>query len=195
MQFPLFETIAIEHGEARNLALHQQRYQQSLARFYPNQPVQIADLSALIKIPAELAHLPLLRCRIDYNQSQQQLAFFPYQRKPYRHFQSVQVEDLDYSLKYSDRTKLNALLEQAKAQNPETEEIIIIQQGKVTDCSIGNLIFRQGDQWFTPDSPLLQGTQRAHLIAQNRIKVRPIFVQDLEGFEEVRLINALNGLD
>ena len=72
---------------------------------------------------------------------------------------------------------------------------MIIKKGHVTDCTIGNLIFRQGTQWFTPDTPLLEGTQRATLLAQGRIKVQSILATDLSLFEEIRLINALNGLE
>lgn len=52
---------------------------------------------------------------------------------------------------------------------------MIIRQGKVTDCSIGNLIFRQNNQWITPDKPLLEGTQRAKLLEQKKIIAREIF--------------------
>ena len=45
------------------------------------------------------------------------------------------------------------------------------------------------------DTPLLEGTQRVALLAQGRIKVRSILATDLSVFEEIRLINALNGLE
>ena len=87
------------------------------------------------------------------------------------------------------------MLNELLAQKGDCDEILIIKNGYVTDCSIGNLIFRQGTQWFTPDTPLLEGTQRAKLLTQGRIKVRSILATDLHLFEEVRLINALNGLE
>ena len=37
MEFPLFETLAIEQGKIRNIALHQQRYERSLQAFYSKQ--------------------------------------------------------------------------------------------------------------------------------------------------------------
>ena len=34
MEFPLFETLAIEHGNVLNIERHQQRYERSLQAFY-----------------------------------------------------------------------------------------------------------------------------------------------------------------
>lgn len=83
-------------------------------------------------------------------------------------------DHIDYSLKFSDRTLLNNLLKQKE----ECDEIMIIRQGKVTDCSIGNLIFRQNNQWITPDKPLLEGTQRAKLLEQKKNYCKRNFFED-----------------
>lgn len=191
--FPLFETLAIEKGQICHLAYHQTRYEQSLKQFYAQSAVNIYDFSDIIHIPTALlatSNAPLIRCRIDYNHQAYQVRYFPYQRKPYRTFQPVICNEIEYGLKYANRQLLNHLFEQRNG----CDEIIIIKHGYVTDCSIGNLIFRQGKQWLTPSTPLLKGTQRAYLLAQGKIKERSILQQDLAQFEEVRLINALNGL-
>lgn len=192
MNYPLFETLCIENGQVQNLALHQQRYEQSLRAFYPQYQVQ--DLQKLFAentaLWAEIS-TSIIRCRIDYNATECHVQCFPYQRKAYRTFQPVFCDEIDYSLKYADRTLLNQLLQ----QRGDCDEIMIIKNGKVTDCSIGNLIFRQSSQWFTPDSPLLAGTQRRKLLSEGKIKVRSIFFEDLPQYEEVRLINALNPLE
>lgn len=191
--FPLFETICLENGRLQNMVFHQQRYEQSLATFYGKSAVKIYDLLAEIhKTPAFSTALlqPLVRCRIAYNSDKLQIQFFPYQRKTYRTFQAVICDDIDYSLKYQNRILLNALLEQKQ----DYDEIMIIKNGKVTDCSIGNLIFRRGEHWITPDEPLLNGTQRQFLLTQGKIKEQPIFAEDVVQFDEIRLINAMNTL-
>lgn len=191
--FPLFETICLENGKLQNMAFHQQRYEQSLATFYGKSAVKIYDLLAEIHKTPEFSTAllqPLVRCRIAYNADSLQIQFFPYERKTYCTFQPVICDDIDYGLKYQDRVLLNALLEQKQ----DCDEIMIIKQGKVTDCSIGNLIFRSGNVWVTPDEPLLNGTQRQFLLAQGKIKEQPIFAEDVVKFDEIRLINAMNGL-
>ncbi|OOS01398.1 hypothetical protein B0186_02995 [Canicola haemoglobinophilus] len=190
-QFPLFETICVEKGLAKNLSYHQQRYEKTLLKFYPHLKVTTFNLAEILaKHTALYTSEPLIRCRIDYDQQNYAIQCFPYQRKIYRTFQPVFCDHIDYSLKFTDRTLLNQLLE----QKAECDEIMIIRQGKVTDCSIGNLIFRQNNQWFTPIEPLLEGTQRAKLLLEKKIIAREILFDDLAQYEEIRLINAMNGL-
>ncbi|HHF3814093.1 TPA: aminotransferase class IV [Haemophilus influenzae] len=93
-------------------------------------------------------------------------------------------------MKYSDRSLINTLF----AQRGACDEIMIIKNGKVTDCSIGNLIFRQGKKWYTPDTPLLLGTQREKLLQEGKIQERTIFLEDIVNFDEIKIINAMNGL-
>lgn len=193
MDFPLFETLCIENGQVQNLALHQQRYENSLREFYAGQPYKIFSLAKILqKNTALWANLqsPIIRCRIDYNATQYHLQCFPYQRKTYQRFHPVICDDIDYHLKYSDRAIFNELLK----QKGDCDEIIIVKQGKITDCTIGNLILRQGSQWFTPDSPLLIGTQRSKLLQERKIIEREILLSDLHLYQEIRLINALNSI-
>lgn len=191
MNYPLFETICIKNNQLQNIEWHQMRYEQSLLQFYGNTGGQIFSLfdeiEKFLQNHPPLSS-PITRCRVSYNQRELDIQFFPYQAKTYRRFQIVYCDEIDYSLKYQDREKLNELL----AQKGDCDEIIIIKQGKVTDCSIGNLIFKQGNHWFTPDSPLLNGTQRQYLLHHNKIEERCIFAEDLPKFSEIRLINALN---
>lgn len=193
MDFPLFETLRIEKGQVQNLALHQQRYENSLREFYAGQPYKIFSLAKILQKNTALwvnNQSSLIRCRIDYNATQYHLQCFPYQRKNYQRFQPVICDDIDYHLKYSDRTIFNELLK----QKGDCDEIIIVKQGKITDCTIGNLILRQGSQWFTPDSPLLIGTQRSKLLQERKIIEREILLSDLPLYQEIRLINALNSI-
>lgn len=193
MVFPLFETLCIENGLVSNITFHQQRYEQSLSKMFPQQNTEIFQLQEIIEKHTALItsiNTSLVRCRIDYNANQYVVQCFPYQRKRYQRFKPVVCDDIDYQLKYTDRRLLNNLLE----QKGDCDEIMIIKKGKITDCSIGNLIFRQGTEWFTPDTPLLAGTQRAKLLNENKIKERSIFFKDLNQYEEIRLINALNPL-
>ncbi|MDH2999580.1 hypothetical protein A1D23_05665 [Chelonobacter oris] len=186
--YPLIETIAVQNGALQNLPCHQQRYRRALADYYPNRAVRELDL-ATIEVPNAFRH-GLVRCRLDYNAEQQQVRFFPYQRRTIRTFRPLVCDHIDYHLKYSDRT----LLDQLYAQRGDCDEILIIKNGLVTDCSIGNLVLLQNGIWYTPELPLLYGTQRAKLLAENKIRLRNISAQHLADYEEIRLINALNPL-
>ena len=187
--YPLFETLCIENGKIQNIDLHQARYERSLCEYYGKSAVKIFNLFSLIQPPALLQNR-LIRCRIDYNAKTTQIQYFEYHRKIYRTFQPVIYNDIEYSLKYSDRSLINKLFDQRGSY----DEIIIIKNGKVTDCSIGNLIFRQGKTWYTPDTPLLLGTQREKLLQEGKIQECTIFQEDIVNFDEIKIINAMNSL-
>lgn len=194
MNFPLFETLCIENGTVKNIALHQQRYEQSLHCFYAKSAVNIYDILQQIEKTAQfstaLCH-GLVRCRFDYNRDDCLIRFFPYQRTSYRTFKPIVCDEIDYALKYNDRTVLTKLFD----RRDNCDEVIIIKQGKVTDCTIGNLVFRKGSQWLTPDTPLLNGTQRQRLLAIGKIREHRIRMEDIASYDEIRLINAMNDLN
>lgn len=187
--FPLFETLCIERGNVKNIDLHQARYERSLREYYGKSAVKIFDLFSLIQVPTTLQN-QRIRCRIDYNAEHVQVQYFEYVRKIYRTFRPIICDEIDYGLKYTNRDLINALF----AQRENCDEIMIIKHRKVTDCSIGNLIFRKGEKWFTPDTPLLHGTQREKLLREGKIEECEILLKHLKTFDEIRLINVMNSL-
>ena len=187
--YPLFETLCIENGKIPNIDLHQARYERSLREYYGKSAVKIFNLFSLIQLPEPLQNR-LVRCRIDYNAETTQIQYFEYHKKIYRTFQPVIYDDIEYGLKYSDRSLINTLF----ARRDVSDEIIIIKNGKATDCSIGNLIFRQGKKWYTPDTPLLRGTQREKLLQEGKIQEITIYQEDIVNFDEIKIINAMNSL-
>lgn len=187
--YPLFETLCIENGKIQNIDLHQARYERSLREYYGKSAVKIFNLFSLIQLPEPLQNR-LVRCRIDYNAETTQLQYFEYHKKIYRTFQPIICDDIKYGLKYSDRSLINTLF----ARRDVSDEIIIIKNGKATDCSIGNLIFRQGKKWYTPDTPLLRGTQREKLLQEGKIQEITIYQEDIVNFDEIKIINAMNSL-
>lgn len=192
-KYVLFETIAIVDGQVQNLNYHQQRYQQGMKYLKEKQGIQllnVVNLQDIIHLPSEYQQ-GVIRCRIDYDGLWYQVAFYPYQARKIHRFKMVEVDDIDYQYKFSNRT----IFEQMMEQRGIADEIIIIQHGLITDCSIGNLLFLQQGRWFTPKQPLLEGTQRAKLLAERRILTRSIVKDDIYHYEKVMMINALNPFD
>jgi 4-amino-4-deoxychorismate lyase len=76
-------------------------------------------------------------------------------------------------------------------QRGDSDDVIIVKNGLVTDASYANLLFWDGKNWFTPEQPLLKGTQREFLIKNELIKQSTISITDLRKFEKVKLINSM----
>ncbi|WGE31163.1 aminotransferase class IV family protein [Actinobacillus genomosp. 2] len=185
-RFPLFETIAIIDGEPQNLAYHQQRFESAMEQYF-NVTSQ-RQLAEIICVPNEFQQ-GRVRCRIDYNANEFQQKFFHYTPRKIGSFQCVYVEDLDYRFKYSDRKRLDSL------KTSQADEVIIINNGKVSDCTIGNLLFLKQGQWFSSQDYLLKGTQLTVLVERQQVFLTKISVEDLSQYERVMMVNALNPFD
>lgn len=184
--YPIFETLSIIDGVVQNIEYHQARFENTIRTFFNKTPD--IQLSGLINPPKEYCS-GKIRCRIDYNHEAFEVKYFPYVPKVIRTFQCVYVEGLDYHFKYSDRQCLE------KLKTESADEVIIINNGFVSDCTIGNLLFLKQNQWYSSTHFLLKGTQLSYLLAQNQVCLTEISVADLSSFEKVMMINALNPFD
>ena len=186
--YPLFESIKIENGQAPHLSWHQERVNRSYPQLFKGKNPFL--LEELLRIPGAVKE-GLFKARFVYAEKEFYWEFHPYSPKKILALTIVEAHDLDYSLKYQDRTALNKLLAGTKAG----EEIIILKQGFITDSSYSNLIFRSGQSWYTPDTPLLEGSCRARLLAKGTIESIRIRKDDLPEFESAKLINAMLDID
>lgn len=184
----LLETIKVENGRAFNLDYHNQRLNAARRELYPGcEPI---DLSPIIDIP-DSCRTGLYRCRVVYSIQIETVEFIPQVARQFTRLKLVTDNTIDYHLKYADRSRLNRLLE----QKGDADEIIIVRQDELTDCSIGNLVFRDRHGWWTPAQPLLRGTQRERLLREGLIGEKIIRPTDLPAYSDAGIINAFFDLD
>ena len=115
----------------------------------------------------------------------------PYEPRAVRRVKVVEDDQITYSFKYVNRDAINRLFDQRGA----CDDVLVVKQGKVTDCSYSNIVFRKGSEWVTPSAPLLEGIMRQQLIDQNKIKVREIEKSEIRSFLSFKLINAMLRFD
>lgn len=178
----LLETIKIEDGKIHNISYHQGRCNKSRQTLFHSS--NVLDLSSLIVAPKT----GLYRCRIIYGEALHSIDYIPYIPKEIQTLRIVS-SDIEYSLKYANRDALNTLLD----ENKDVDEVIIEKDGYLTDTSISNIAFFDGEQWFTPVKPLLEGTMRAKLIDEEFLQPKEIKKEDLPHYSQVALINAMIG--
>lgn len=116
-----------------------------------------------------------------------QVEFLPYTPRPIRSLKLVADDAIDYAWKSEDRSALEHLF----AQKGACDDILIVKNGLLTDSSYSNLAFYDGEVWFTPEMPLLQGVQRERLLQEEQIIAASIRVEDLNCFSQIALINAM----
>lgn len=185
-RFPLFETLLVLNGQVQNLSYHQQRFEQAVRELFGIRPN--FALAEILVVPAEFQQ-GKVRCRIDYNAENFTIKFAPHTPKKIEYFRCIEVKNWDYHLKFSNRTQFDSL------DILPNEEVIIINNGKISDCSVGNLLFLKQGIWYSPQDYLLKGTQLTKLLMQKKVKPAQITRQDLSRYEKVMLINALNPFD
>jgi 4-amino-4-deoxychorismate lyase len=178
----LLETIKLEDGQLFNLDYHNRRMNAARRELFGTLPP--VDLREIIQVPGSCID-GLYRCRIVYSENIESIEFFPQQERSFTSLKLVSCGNIDYHLKYTDRRLLNELY----AQRGDADEIIIVSNGKITDCSIGNLLFFDGESWVTPAEPLLKGTQRQKLLETGHIQ-ECITVDDLQNYKKAGIINA-----
>jgi len=184
----LIETIKCHNGKLCNLGFHQCRF--DLARkSLLSTPTKIL-LSETIEIPEE-AGIGLFRCRVLYADEIEKIEFLPHRYRKVNSLKLIEDNFIDYRFKLSDRQKLSQLFE----QRGDCDDILIVKNGCITDSYTANSVFFDGKIWWTPDTPLLPGTQRARLISEKKIKVCRIEVSDLPKYQKAGLINAMQDLE
>ncbi|OBX85005.1 hypothetical protein A7456_02285 [Moraxella nonliquefaciens] len=184
----LFETLAINNGRILNLDYHNRRFKQG--QLFLHCQTMIDDIANIVNISDEFDN-KFIRCRVTYDKYSIKVEYFDYIPKSIQSFKIIECDSIDYAYKYDDRNLLNQLL----SQKGDCDEIIIIKNGLVTDCSIGNLLFLKDDIWYTPNTPLLKGVQRAYLLEAQKIHLANIDKNNIWQYEKVMMINALNAFD
>lgn len=182
------ETIRIQDGHAHHVADHIDRMRRTALHFGFTAPALPADLDALV--PHTL-RTGTVRCRIVYGHTLRELTFTPYRRRRLERLIAVDAGAMDYAFKYADRSPLT------RPQIPltETDELLFVRDGYVTDTSYTNLILRRGDELVTPDTFLLDGTCRRRLLRTAQVRTAQVRLSDLSAYDELLLVNAMMPLD
>lgn len=182
------ETIRVEDGTFVRPELHLQRMRQTVREAYG-----VASGFDLADGSIPLQHRKgTVKCRIVYGRSLSEISFAPYVPREIRSLRLVAADDeLDYHLKYADRSALARLLQ----RRDDCDEILIVRDGAITDTSYSNVAFFDGRKYVTPDTFLLNGTRRQYLLGTGVLTECRITPSDLGGFERVVLINAMLGIE
>jgi len=201
----LIETIKIEDGKIYNLKWHNQRCNRSRLELFGCDAIRLEDY---IK---DYPPKGLFRCRVLYSEDIIKVEYIPYKKREFKSFKIVS-SDIEYSYKYSNRDELDRLKEQNIQDSLELEclhpkktrlkpsvtnylydDIIIQKDGLLTDSTIANIAFFDGENWITPKKPLLRGTVREKLLNQNFLIEKDINSDDLRHFCNFALMNAMIG--
>lgn len=175
------ETIKIFEQKTYNLTYHQKRVDKTIGKGKLN-------LASIIQPTQE----ELTRCRIVYDDNgEYTIEYIPYIKRKINTLKLVFNDAIEYSKKYENREQINELF----ATRENYDDILIVKNGLITDTSIANIALYDGEKWFTPAKPLLEGTMRAKLLDEGKIYTSDIHYVELDKYEKIALMNAMIDFD
>ncbi|MDO8899322.1 MAG: aminotransferase class IV [Bacteroidales bacterium] len=186
--FPLFESIRVFNGSFQNLALHEKRMQLAQEQLFGKSV--FFDLASFLNAfnPPQNG---LYKCRLTYGEELSVPEFLPYHKKNILSLRLVESNNMEYSLKLTDRSSIQNLFEQRN----DCDDVLIVRNGRITDTSYCNIVFENDMGLFSPQNPLLEGVQRALLLQQRKIETAIIGVDDIKKYSFFYLINAMIPLE
>jgi 4-amino-4-deoxychorismate lyase len=183
--FQLLETIKIKNGIAENIEFHNERFNRSRKDLFKINGYE--DIESSIKSAMKISAEGTFKCRILYDNKIRNIQIIPYHICKIRSLKIIEDNNIQYDYKYENREAIHHLLTLRKA----CDDILIIKNGFVTDTSYCNIVFKKADKFYTPNTPLLNGTKRAKLIKQEKISEFEIKLTDIKSFQKAYLINAM----
>ncbi|SFN65071.1 4-amino-4-deoxychorismate lyase [Algoriella xinjiangensis] len=186
--FQFIESICCVNKELRNLEYHQARFDRTRSdNFNDSTPILLQEI---IQFPSDLTD-EKYKVRIVYDREILSIEFQPYQIKPISTIKLFTIENkIEYTYKYLDRWFFDEYLKEA-----QTDDLVLVKSNYITDCIYSNIIFFDGENWFTPRSILLKGTMRESLLNDGKIKEKNIKVSDLVNYQSFKRINAMMNFD
>lgn len=177
------ETVAVKDGRWQQPERHERRLNATQAVFFG-----LSSGFALEQIPLPPAAAQgLFKCRIRYDGRIRRVDFEPYEPRPVRSLQALESPGLYYRYKYADRSALDALY----ADRGRCDDVLILQDGYVTDGRYANVAVWDGENYYTPRTCLLNGTKRQAMLAQGILKEIDLRFSDLARFRKLYFINAM----
>ena len=178
------ETIRVKDGRIFNLTYHEERMNRTRKEVWGKTDwLKITGVWSPEELPLEC-----LKLRFVYDEAGiHDLTCTPYTRKEILSLRLVYDNNITYPYKSVDRSMLNEL----KKQQGDCDEILIIRDNHLTDTSYTNVALYDGQQWFTPSTPLLPGTMRQSLLDKGMLQEREILVSDIPQYQQISLFNAM----
>ena len=180
------ETIKINNGRRFLLDEHNRRMNYTRNRHFHE--IRDIDLREIVVVPAKYSR-GLVKCRVTYGRKVEKVEYEDYIFRDPRTFKIIAAEHIEYEYKYADRTDLDALF----TQKGVADDLLMIRDGLLTDSYYANIALLKDQCWYTPARPLLRGTYRSYLLANEKLVERDIPVDEIMNFEKLKIYNAMVG--
>ncbi len=176
------ETLRFDDGEVRDFEAHLSRLSLTMHDFHATKPDTSVIMSHLGTIPSK----GIFKVRIVYASDILRIETIPYKPLLRRSISLVCADNISYSHKYYDRHAITDLQIRSGC-----DDIIMLNDGNVSDSAVANLVFESDEGLFTPDTPMLRGIAISKLLRERRVCQRRITVDSLCQYRLVHFVNTM----
>ena len=182
---PLFiESVKLVNGVFYRLSLHQIRVNKIFVEYFPTD--KVIDLEELF-YHSDFPKVGKYKCRLVFDENIQQFEIVEYQIRSIKNLRLVETSAKSFPYKIEDRSAFN----DAFAQRGTCDDVLLVREGFFTDTSYANIALFDGNKWFTPETPLVYGVNRAELLSEGLIHEKQIKLSELQNYTRIRLFNAM----
>lgn len=179
----LIETIRIQNGRVRNIKYHNLRCNNSRKTLFNcKNNLDLRNIIDTTKIK-----ITEVKCRITYDKIVRKVEYEAYSTRPIRSLKMIEIDNFDYSFKYANRDMLSAFFKQRE----DKDDILMTKNGFITDTFYANVALYKNGKWYTPKSPLLQGSRRAQLLEKGLILEIDIHESQVYNYDLISIFNAM----
>lgn len=182
---PLFiESIRLNNGVFDRLPLHQERVNRIFHEFFPKiEPIRIAKELLYYDFPKQ----GLFKVRFIFDDQCRKVEFIPYFRRNIKSLRLLETDIENRFYKLENRAEFEA----AFAERKDSDDVLLVKNGLLTDISYANLALFDGEKWVTPRLPLISGVHRFELLAHGTIFEKDISVDELINYQQIMIFNAM----
>ena len=187
------DTIKLADGHYELIGSHNKRINDTINHFFGFNPA--IDLNSSLPKPGK--YKPgIYKCRLTYSDRIENIEITPYIKRIIKRLKIIDLDSpcfssqdkpFNYEFKYQDRTFIDSCL----AETDDLSDVLFVKEGLLTDTSFSNIILFDGEKWITPDTYLLNGVKRRHLLENGEIIEKKVSTYDLSRFQKISLINAM----
>jgi len=179
-----FESLKLADGQFFRIPNHQKRINRTFAIHFPDKkPFSVAETLKNSELPSK----GTFKIRISYDENEISTEIQPYTARKINSLRLVNINTLPSFFK----SEIRDIIHEAVLQKENCDDIIMVNNGLLTDTSYANIALYDGNKWFTPKKPYLYGSHRDFLIDEGIIEEKDIPVNELFNFQKICIFNGM----
>lgn len=179
-----FESIKLSDSQIFRIDNHQKRINRTFVIHFPDRkPFNIEDILKNTEFPSK----GTFKIRISYDGNETTTEIQSYTARKISTLKLVDINTLPSFFK----SEMREVIHDAISRKEDCDDIIMANNGLLTDTSYANIALFDGKTWFTPRKPYLYGSHRDFLLDNGKITEKDIPANEIFNYQKIRIFNGM----